>query len=272
MCVSSQHDIRSTKNIKQLFSFLKDQFADDVLIANFNITKRAFKRALNKGVLDTESLKHIGDFCGISMCNFFEGNIDLNCVGSKLRGEEYTASRYLVNNYSSRRVAHNILNNCPKPVVSDALNYLQIKKSFFFNENIDKKISTVMNSDLLFYLHRYHGYSNYHMKKLGMLSGFYNIGRPFGNAFNNLSIKESYEKVVEEISRHFETSFLYEIVSIKSRKAIIRKHLTEKMKNGLKQDIYSNSYICKYVEGSLSAVSFYTSNKFSMDLRIGACF
>lgn len=250
--------------IKNLFDYLYSEFTEDQISTFFKLNRTKCQMGRQKGALDFDSFSKVKEKCGFSYANLYHKGLDHECIKAKLTNASVsTPRRYSEGAYSSRRTSHSMLLNSGPSVMKDALDFLQIDKSLYSDEMISQKISTLMNSDLLQYLAECQLFSEEDIYRLGQKSGHYNLDLPFASAFNGLSVKESYARVLEEIIRHFETSFEYRLVSLTENKAVIRKYLTDKMKEDCKSKIYSNKHLCRYIQGSFSAISLYTTGKFT---------
>lgn len=264
MYIQTSTTLSPNSVIKNLFSYLYQNLSKEEISSLFEISIPVLELSRKEGVLDFDSFTKVKDKCGFSYANLYHKGLDHDCILARLtQKSSLIPKRYSTSAYSSRMTSHSILLNLTPETRNDAINFLQIEDSFFYSQdNITNKISTIINSDLLKYLVECHLFQIQDIYKLGQMSGFYNLNRPFGQSFKGLSLRESFEKVINEIVNHFETSFKYELVSLTYNKAIIRKHFSEKMKEQLNQKSYSNKYLCKYIEGSFSAIAFYTTGRF----------
>lgn len=263
MHVENHRSLNSKNSLITLFSYLLDHFSTEEVLSFFDISKHECSKILKSGNINMDLLFRILEKCHLSHANLLERKIDFDCVGSILKNKRTNPLRYTLSNYSSLRISDNILSHCPLYVRKDALNYLQTDSLHYSPENMNSQVSTILNSDLLYYLSKYHHFSPKDFYLLGNASGHYNKNLPFGKSFVGLNLKNSFLKVIEEIAKHFETSFSYELVSLNNDKAIIRKNLSKKMKDELKTNIYSNEHLCHYVQGSFSAIAFYSTGTFS---------
>jgi len=250
--------------IKNLFSYLYQNLSEKELSSILEIPITKLELSRKEGLLDFDTFAKLKEKCGFSYANLYHKGLDHDCILARLTQQSLPIpKRYTTCAYSSRMNSHNILLNLSPEIREDAINFLQIEGHYFYSpQNITNKISTIINSDLLKYLVECHLFQPQDIYKLGQMSGFYNLNLPFGYSFKGLSLKESFEKVTDEIVKHFETSFKYELISLTHNKAIIRKHFSEKMKEQLNQKTYSNQYLCKYIEGSFSAIALYTTRRF----------
>lgn len=251
--------------IKNLFEYLYSEFTEDEISHFFKLNPVKCQLGRKKGALDFASFARVKEKCGFSYANLYHKGIDHDCIKTRLtEGQITIPKRYSRGAFSSRRTSHNILLNTSNNIVQDAKDFLQIDQDEIYSDDvISKKISTLMNSDLLEYLAECHLYTDDDIYQLGQKSGHYNLKLPFGNSFKGLTPKQSFSRVIEEIIRHFETSFEYRLISLTDSKAVIRKHLTEKMKEECKSNLYSNRYLSKYIQGSFSAITLYTTGKFA---------
>lgn len=249
--------------IKSLFDYLYGNFSEEQIADLLEISRKDCELGRKRGALNFNSFSKVKEKCGFSYANLYHKGLDHECIKAKLDNSGiFTPKRYLNSSYSSKRTSHSILANTSPSIVQDAFKFLQIDGEEFYSESsINQKISTVMNSDLLEYLAECHLLNEDSIYRLGQSSGFYNLKLPFGQAFKGFTLKESFARVIEEIIMHFETSFEYKLTSLTDNKAVIRKYLSGKMKDECHGHTYSNQYLCKYIQGSFSAVALYTTGK-----------
>lgn len=250
MYIQTSETLIPREVLKNLFRYLSEHFQKDELRHFFKLTPNELDTIKDKGLLDFESFDRIKTKCGFSYANLYLKGLDHECIKNKLlSNNDVIPTRYTNGAFSSKMTSENIFSHIPQDIVEDGVKFLQINpESFFSKENITEKISTILGADLLEYLASCHLFTIQDMVLLGQKSGFYNADKAFARSFQGYSVKECFAKMADEISRYFETSYVYKVVSLDENKAVVRKYFSQQMKEACRSNIYSNKYICKYVE------------------------
>lgn len=247
--------------LKNLFNDLAVDFTESEVSSMLGIPVTACQKARTHGTIEFDYHHQIKTVCGVSSSNFFFKGIDYKAVRGRLTKTPVTPHRYRTSSYSSKHTAQSILFRFPRVMVDDALKFLQIDDNSFSDAMMDVKVSTLLNSDLLFYLSKTRFLTGPGLYDLGQKTAFYHQDKPFSLSFQGLSLVQGFSKVVEEIMKHFETSYRYELASLTEEKAVIKRFLSEKIKDEQHVEIYSNTCLCKFIQGSFSAVAFYSTGK-----------
>ena len=249
--------------LEDLFRNLSNDFSDETLSTIFEIPVSALSKLRKFEPIEFDYLSKIRKACGLSAANFSYKGIDYPAVLGKLTNKPVVPSRYSGYNYSSKHTTLSILSRFPQSMVLDALNFLQVDETFFSEGLMKEKTSTLMDSDLLFYLSQTFLLKDEGLYDLGLRSAFYHKEKAFGLAFEGLTLVQSYENLIREVKKHLDSSFDYELTSLTPEKAVIRRYLTNKVVDEQQVDLYSNTCLCKFTQGSLSAVAYYSQGKFA---------
>lgn len=245
------------KNMSGLLIDLKDQYGPTTVSFLLRTKQSTLSRIIDEKEYPIDDISGLGKSGNFNLGTVFYFGVDSECVIRFINNEkEIFPSRYKKAAFTKRRVTQNLLKALEKiygpQMVQSALSTMQTTPDTFADHNLEQTISTIFNSDLLAFLEQEQCIKD--MAGLGAVAAHEYAGSPFGDSFLQMSYKDIFAKLGEEIFNHVEKSHRYRITKLTSSCAIIEKTLSEEMKEILKVTSYSNYQMSQYIGGCAAGI------------------
>lgn len=200
--------------------FGKSELSDRLEIPQRRIN-RIIKGNIGKAVFT--DLCTIADKCGFETDNIIEEKIDPICAEKFLKGEKaIIPERFLTQAHSYSVTTHSILDSTPKYIREKAMRYLQLTYSGL---NANGLVTVRLNTELLKYLQKQQAISYV----IGQNTYFTYTDHPFSTAFKDLSVKDCYDKLINEVVKYVTKSSKFKLVKLNSEEAVFNSYLNQEL-------------------------------------------
>lgn len=245
-------------NIRSLFSRLETEFGYGYLQDRVGIKKKSIEQCLKAGDTDVGSLQLALKAFGASFELLSYKDINIDTVINRWKNRHEVPSDYLKTNFSQAKITKNIFSilnkSCGDNITKRISHFIQMDQETLNNLPSDAQLFTQINGDIYYYLKRYCSFTDHDLFSLGQkVTDIYKENDIFHSMQTN-SVKECYTVFLEEVRRNIEKSFQYELISIDSTKAIIRKRFSDEVLEETKGNPYSNNETCTFSAGFISSI------------------
>lgn len=235
--------------------YTKEFFAEITQSTN----RRAQSVLSGKRPINLDEFLILGPKMGISFDSLANVHFDIDCAFQHLSGElDYLPTQYRNAAFSkvhtSNSIIETIRNIYGPEAAENAMTSCQMGRQHFSCANANENVGTTLNSDLYKHLAEKKRLTSINIYMLGQQSYRYYRNTPFGQKFNGLRKKEATEFLVASINDHLEKSYQYELTSLNSDHAILRKYFKKESQDLLNRKQYGSSEGCIFSAGVFSSL------------------
>lgn len=143
-------------------------------------------------------------------------------------------------------------------LASSLLSTLQVSEEYLLDKNEAEGLSIELSNDMFSIIKQMNPLFSPNL--LGM--NFFDklVNSPFYNSFKGKTNTESHEILFEEVAKHLEKSYNYELIKLNSKVCVFRKHPSQEVQDTVGKQIYYDKTACDYQKGIASSISMINSN------------
>lgn len=253
--------------IGSFFSQLRE-IHKGALAPELNLHRREFERLINAKSFNCEKLDTVLQKLNMSVDSFYYHDPDPFLASLHLKGvgDCRLPKKYFTAAYSKRRVGRiifAILDKYFSPDITQSLKrIMQIDPTAFNIEYDNERVSTELYGTIYSLLKNVFGFSNKHLYWIGQKTFEFHAESELGKTFFNQSRENAYQIFLEEVSKHVEKSYNYELFKCDKDEVIIRKRLSPEIAEKLGKKTYGNEETDYYSIGFTTTIGYFSSTCF----------
>lgn len=250
------------KNTSNLFGQLSEVYSE-ATIADFVKCDPRYIRALKTNLNRVPVSKAFMIFkaLGVSYSAVTQGQADLDCIVSKINGRPYIHPRYTQTGCFSKSI-----NAADLLAVADGIGGLDFGDEILAELQVCRgklegdifDVSADLACDIIDQITKNHNHISENI--IGGIMFHRTMGGRFKELFRNLTPKKAYSIYLEEVLQKFENSHNYQVHSLSTDRAVLRKYGVEKLQDIYGRKVYWRESTTNYQVGFTAAVATVGTN------------